>query len=84
MLQAGHDSEQGRFAAAGRPDQRQRMHLLKLERHAVQRHVGAESLGDLLQAQFHGQVSKLCRFSRRRVQSEIGSVKMRYPAASGR
>jgi hypothetical protein len=33
------------------------MHLLKLKGHAIQRRMDSESLADLLEAEFHRQVS---------------------------
>ena len=52
MFQTGEDSEQGRFAAARRADQRQRMHFLELKRNILQRRLAVEPFADLPDAKF--------------------------------
>ena len=44
IFEPGHDPQQGRFAAARRPDQREAMDAVELEAHAVDHGVRAEPL----------------------------------------
>jgi hypothetical protein len=53
IFEAGHDPQQRRLAAAGRPDEREAMRAVELEAHAVQHRVRVEALGHVAQAKFH-------------------------------
>ncbi len=53
IFEPGHDPQQGRFAAARRPDQREAMDAVEFEAHPVDHGVRAEPLHHVLKAKFH-------------------------------
>ena len=53
IFEPGHDPQQGRFAAARRPDQREAMDAVEFEAHPVDHGMRAEPLHHVLEAKFH-------------------------------